>query len=105
MHNLRNLTSLTSMGGLWAGLAGAVWQRTWAHSVYGIQGITWSSASLRSMNPAGQAAGASLARQVLEEAQHRGVGRVDQVPTLDRVLAAGGHRVGHGVDDLPEGLR
>jgi hypothetical protein len=49
MHNLRDLTlltSLTSMGGLWAGLAGAVWQRTWAHAVYGIQGITWSSASL-----------------------------------------------------------
>jgi hypothetical protein len=48
MHNLRDLTlltSLTSMGGLWTGLAGAVWQRTWAHAVYGIQGITWSSAS------------------------------------------------------------
>jgi len=38
MHNLRDLTlltSLTSMGGLWTGLAGAVWQRTWAHAVYG----------------------------------------------------------------------
>jgi hypothetical protein len=46
MHNLRDLTSLTFMGGLWAGLAGAVWQRTWAHAVYGIQGITWSSAGL-----------------------------------------------------------
>jgi hypothetical protein len=57
------------------------------------------------MNPAGQAAGASPAGQVLEEAQHRGVGRVDQVPTLDRVRAAVGQRVGHGVDDLPEGLR
>jgi hypothetical protein len=49
MYNLRDLTlltSLASMGGWWAGLAGAVWQRTGSHAVYGIQGITWSSASL-----------------------------------------------------------
>jgi hypothetical protein len=36
MHNLRDLTlltSLASMGGLWAGLAGAVWQRAWSQAV------------------------------------------------------------------------
>ena len=47
----------------------------------------------------------SLSRQLLEEAQDHGVGRVDQMPSLDRVLAAGGQRGGHRVGDLPEGLR
>jgi hypothetical protein len=49
MDNLRDLTLLTwlaSMGGLWAGLAGVVWQRTWGAGRVGIQGITWSSVSL-----------------------------------------------------------
>jgi hypothetical protein len=49
MYNLHDLTlptSLASMGGRWAGLAGAMWQRTWVAAVYGLQGITWSSASL-----------------------------------------------------------
>jgi hypothetical protein len=49
MYNLRDLTlltSLASMGGLWAGLAGAMWQRTWSQPCMAPKGITWSSASL-----------------------------------------------------------
>jgi hypothetical protein len=46
LRDLTLLTSLASMAGLWAGLAGAVWQRTWIACRVGIQGITWSSVSL-----------------------------------------------------------
>jgi hypothetical protein len=58
LHDLTLLISLASMGGLWAGLAGVVWRRTWAHAVYGIQGHHLvERQSLRSMNPAGRRPG------------------------------------------------
>ena len=73
MYNLRDLTlltSLASMGGLWAGLAGAVWQRTWvACRVWHPGHHLVERQSLRSMNPAGQAAGASLAAYSAHEAR------------------------------------
>jgi hypothetical protein len=67
MHNLNDLTlltSLASMGGLWAGLAGVVWRRTWVAAVDGIQGHHLvERQSLSSMNSAGQVAGALVVRR------------------------------------------
>jgi hypothetical protein len=64
MYNLCDLTlltSLASMGGLWAGLAGAVWQRTWVAAVYGHPKASPGRAPVSEIDESSwQTAGASL---------------------------------------------
>jgi hypothetical protein len=52
---------LASMGGLWAGLAGAVWQGTWVAAVYGHPKASPGRAPVSEIDESSwQAAGASL---------------------------------------------